>query len=189
MARLRTFVAVDLGKIQKDRCVSMQEALSLEGIPVSWVDRNNLHVTLLFLGEIEYLEIPTVCQLVNTVAAEHAPFDLELRGIGGFPGLHRPRTIFASVERGQQELSFLHTEIETKLMEAVRYRRENRPYVPHVTLGRPRVEENSPLSALLLKYSNWHGGSHRVTEIQVLSSQLTQDGPIYSVLSRGKLKG
>ena len=141
MARLRTFLAVGLGKSQRDRCVALQENLAQAGTPVNWVERDNLHVTLLFLGEIDEREIPVVCQAVATVAAGHAPFSLELEGVSGFPTPERPRTLYVNVSTGSDELTALYTDLEAKLVEVIRYRRETRPYVPHVTLGRPRRDE------------------------------------------------
>ena len=70
------------------------------------------------------------------------------------------------------------------------YRREERQYTPHVTLG--RVKSDSPadaLAAVLAKKANWNAGSEvEVQEVLVMSSQLTRKGPEYTVLSRGKLR-
>jgi 2'-5' RNA ligase len=82
----------------------------------------------------------------------------------------------------------LHDTLEEGLLELGCYRREDRQFTPHVTLGRVKKEENTqPLAALLAKKSVFQAGSTTITSVQVMSSQLTPDGPIYSVLSRARL--
>ncbi|HVS38041.1 MAG TPA: 2'-5' RNA ligase family protein, partial [Gemmataceae bacterium] len=62
--RLRTFIAVDLGKPLRDRLVSLQESLARNGAAVKWVEVENLHVTMLFLGEVDERELPPLCRAV-----------------------------------------------------------------------------------------------------------------------------
>ena len=67
MARIRTFIAVDPGKAVRDRAVALQENLVRAGVEVKWVEPENLHVTLLFLGEVDDREVPAVCRRVADV--------------------------------------------------------------------------------------------------------------------------
>ena len=88
--RLRTFVAVDLGKPLRDRLVALQENLARGGAEVKWVEVENLHVTLLFLGEVDAREILDVCKAVRGVTENLPPFEMRVAGVGGFPNLRRP---------------------------------------------------------------------------------------------------
>ena len=82
----------------------------------------------------------------------------------------------------------LHDALEPPLMELGCYRREERKYTPHITLGRVKSDRSAePLAAALAKQTAWKGGEIGVREIQVMSSELTPKGPIYAVLSRCKL--
>src|SRR5262249_22985293 len=93
------------------------------------------------------------------------------------------------VGEGAQELCALHDGLERPLLELGCYRREERKYKPHITLGRVRSERaTGKLADALTKQSGWQGGQIQVSEILVLSSQLTPKGPVYSVLSRAKQK-
>jgi len=196
MARLRTFIAVELARPQKDRLLAVQEYLTATlaspprkgGQGVKWVEEENLHVTLLFLGEVDDRELVRVCQAVSGCCAEHACFTLTLSGISGFPNPRRPRVIYAGIEEGAEELKALHADLEPPLLELGCYRREDRPYTPHVTLGRARSEGGGDtLATALARYSDWQGGTTDVRQVLVMSSELTRDGPSYTVLSRGKL--
>ncbi len=188
--RLRTFIAVDLGKPLRDRLVSLQESLARSGAAVKWVEVENLHVTLLFLGEVDERELPPLCRAVSVVCGRHDRFDLSVQTVGCFPNPRRPRVVWAGVGLGGPELITLHDALEPPLQELGCYRREERQYTPHITLGRVK-SDSSPdeLAAALVKKAKWNAGSEiEVQEVVVMSSQLTKQGPEYTVLSRGKLR-
>lgn len=189
MARLRTFIAVDLGQKLRDRCIAMQENLARLGADLKWVEPNNLHVTLLFLGEVDERAVPEVCAAAAAVGAQHDPFTLSVEKVGCFGSPRRPRTLWAGVGEGAAELIALHDALEPPLLELGCYRREERPFTPHITLGRAKGDDPSEkLAAALKKYAAWNAGEVEVREVLVLSSELTRNGPIYSVLSRARLR-
>jgi RNA 2',3'-cyclic 3'-phosphodiesterase len=190
MARLRTFIAVDLGKALRDRCVSLQENLIRAGTDVKWVEPDNLHLTLLFLGEVNDREVPAMCAAVGEVCARHGPFTLTVEGAGCFPNPRRPRVVWVGIGEGTQELVALHDALEGPLLDLGCYRREERQYTPHVTLGRVKSERPTDrLAAALAKLAGWKGGQVAVREVLVMSSELKPEGPIYTVLSRARLRG
>src|SRR5205085_12596410 len=78
MARLRTFVAVDLGDAIRARCVALQEKLARAADGVKWVGPENLHVTLLFLGEVVDRDVPAVISAVAEAAGQHDAFALSV---------------------------------------------------------------------------------------------------------------
>jgi 2'-5' RNA ligase len=187
MARIRTFIAVDLGKAIRDRAVALQEQLARTGTEVKWVEPENIHVTLLFLGEVQDREVPRVCQIVADGAREQPAFVLSVEGVGCFPNPRRPRVIWVGVGEGTQPLCALHDALEGPLQE-LGYRREERRYTPHVTLGRVKSERPmEQLGAALAAHAGWKGGETAVRELLVMSSQLTPKGPVYTALSRPKL--
>jgi 2'-5' RNA ligase len=189
MGRIRTFIAVDPGKELRSRCIVLQETLARAGADVKWVGPDNLHVTLLFLGEVADRTVPAVCRTVALVAGRHEGFSLDVHTVGCFPNPRRPRVVWAGIGAGAQELVALHDALEPPLMELGCYRREERQFTPHITLGRVRGEQSiEGLAAALARKADWHAGSVDVRELLVLSSELMSDGPVYTVLGRGKLR-
>ena len=184
--KLRTFIAVPLDEALRRRIVALQEELA--GGDVKWVEPENLHVTLLFLGEVDALEVVEICRAVHQVAESTAPFALTAAGVGAFPNLRRPRTLWVGVEEGRAELVRLHDSLEEVLLELGAYRREEREYTPHVTLGRVNGDAPPALRESLKRESDWHGGTLAVSEVHVMSSELTPDGPRYNVVSRERLR-
>src|SRR5687767_7627551 len=112
MSRLRTFIAVELEKGIRSRCLTLQETLARSAEDVKWVEAENLHVTLLFLGEVDERDLPAVCQVVGAACAEISPFTMSIEGVGCFPNLRRPRTLWVGVGRGTQDLVALHDALE-----------------------------------------------------------------------------
>jgi 2'-5' RNA ligase len=190
MARLRTFIAVGIDKAIRDRIVVLQEALARTGADVKWVEPDNIHVTLLFLGEVEDRTVPAVCRVVAEVSAGLAPFEIAVEGAGCFPSARRPKTLWVGVGDGRQELVALHDALEPPLLDLGCYRREDRAYTPHLTLGRVKGEAGgAELATALARRSGWQGGHVKVREVLVMSSELRAEGPTYTVLSRGQLGG
>ena len=190
MARLRTFIAVDPGKTVRDRLIALQEVLARTGAAVKWVEPENLHFTLLFLGEVDDREVPDVCRVVAEGCQAHAAFPLGVERVGCFGNVRRPRTVWVGTGQGTQELVALHDALEPPLLDLGCYRREERQYTPHLTLGRVKTDRpNDKLAAALTKQAGWQGGEAQVREVLVMSSELTPDGPLYTVLSRAKLSG
>jgi 2'-5' RNA ligase len=190
MARLRTFIAVAIDKATRDRAVTLQEALGRAGADVKWIEPENMHLTLLFLGEVEDRTLPAVCRVAADVAAGLAPFEMSVEGAGCFPNARRPKTLWVGVGEGRQELVALHDALEPPLLDLGCYRREERQYTPHLTLGRVKGEAGADqLATALARRSDWQGGQVRVREVLVMSSELRPDGPTYTVLGRGKLGG
>jgi len=188
MARLRTFIAVAIDKTIRDRAVALQEALGRAGADVKWVEPENLHVTLLFLGEVEDRALPAVCRVVADVTAEIAPFEMSIAGAGCFPNPRRPRTLWVGIGDGLQALVALHDALEPPLLDLGCYRREERSYTPHLTLGRVKGETGADqLASALARRADWQGGHVRVTEVLIMSSELRPAGPTYTILGRGKL--
>jgi 2'-5' RNA ligase len=187
MARLRTFIAVELAKPIRDRVIALQEKLAGTGTEVKWVEPENLHVTLLFLGEVEDREVPDVCRLTADCVRKHAPFTMTVEAVGCFPNPRRPRILWVGVGQGADELCAIHDELEASF-DSMGVRREERRFTPHITLG--RVKSDRPLddlSAVLTKQAAWKAGESPVREIHVMSSRLGSHGPKYTVLSRAPL--
>lgn len=188
MSRIRTFLAVEIPDGLRSRLVALQESLAKAGGDVRWAAPATLHVTMLFLGDVEDRELHTVCRAVAAVCAKHRPFPMTVEGVGCFPSPRRPRTIWAGVTEGAEQLRALHDALEVPLVEKGLYRREDRAFTPHLTIGRVRGEQDSDrIAAALAKHATWSGGGCEVGEVLVMASDLKPSGPVYSVMSTAAL--
>jgi 2'-5' RNA ligase len=186
--RLRTFIAIDPGKAIRDRLIALQEILARSGNEVKWVEKDNLHVTLLFLGEVDEREVVAVCQVVGNEVSKHQAFAMDVESAGCFPNPRRPRVLWVGVGEGAEPVRAVHDALEGPLLELGCYRREERRFTPHITLGRVKSDRPTDLLAqALARQSTFKAGTTQVQEIRVMSSELTSQGPVYTVLSRAKL--
>ncbi len=187
--RIRTFIALQLTPNIRQRLVAWQDKLAAAIPEVKWVEPENLHVTLLFLGEVPDREVAEVCQRVEEAVAEVAPFSVMVEGLGCFPEPRRPRVLWAGITTGSEQLQQVHALIE-KPLHYLGFRREERRYVPHITLGRLKADREVPrLPELLREYRSCRGGEMLASEICIMASQLERSGPIYTVMGRARFRG
>ena len=190
MPRTRTFIAVEIGPEIRASAVALQDALAKTGAEVKWATPESMHITLLFLGEVDDRELPAVCRAVQQVAATEPPFLMRVSGVGAFPTPRRPKILWAGITDGAAELKRLYNKLEAKLLDLGCYRKEERGYTPHLTLGRVKGEgDGFTIAKELPKRLSWDGGRTTVDEVLVFGSVLEKDGPVHTVLGRGELSG
>lgn len=106
------------------------------GGAVKWVARENLHVTLRFLGEVADADVPAVMAALAPQLAD-APFDMALGGGGCFPPVGAPRVVWLGVSAGAETIRRIYVELDRRVTD-FDVEREARAYTPHLTLGRVR---------------------------------------------------
>lgn len=188
---VRTFVAVEMSPEVRAKAHQLIARLAATSAKVKWVDPRDMHLTLKFLGDVDMLEIPRVCQAVEAAVRDLPPFDVQVQGAGAFPEPSRPRTLWLGVRQGAEELAILHDCLEQALA-PLGFRREPRRFHPHLTLGRVRSVPPGgagDLAGLLAQHRDDFAGASDVSEVVVYSSELRRDGPKYEVLSTAELLG
>lgn len=186
--RLRTFLAVDVSDPARAALHALRQRLTPRLPGANWVPRENYHVTLLFLGEVDARETPAVCRAASAVTRAREPFRLGTGGLGCFPNAKKPRTLWAGVTAGSSELRALHAGLEAAMLDLGCYRREERSYEPHLTLARfdtPSAE--GVVEEVMSEHATWSAGDTGVTEVLILTSDLTRKAPVYSPIGRAHL--
>jgi 2'-5' RNA ligase len=188
MARIRSFIGVEVGDEIRRKAVALQQQLARTGAGVKWVEPDNLHITLLFLGEVEDRDLPKLCKVIENTARKGSAFPLRVSGVGAFPTLRRPKVLWGGVSDGAEPLRELYSQLETKLLDLGLYHREERGYAPHLTLGRTRSDDDGQrLAPELAQLLAWDGGRTTIGEVLLFSSEMGRHGPEYAVLARGGL--
>lgn len=176
---MRAFVALEIiNSGVLDSLVTVQEQLAATGADLKPVERENIHFTVKFLGEIsqsESLRVDASLKALNLKGGT-----VEVRGVGAFPSNLRPSVIWAGVA---PEHEAIIVPIAQSVLSALRdYGEEDRrPFRPHATLARVRSRRGSRELADCLR--NNGGRSFGVTPLRTLklkSSLLTPRGPVYS---------
>ncbi len=188
--RHRIFIAVNLPEDIKTQLSSYQSMWP--GLPVRWVKKDNLHITLIFLGYLTDEEIVETCKIVSETTSKHPSFSINLKRICyGPPKKLPPRMVWLEGEKSE-ELGKIQSDLESSLLFSPNssFRKaEDRPYTPHITLGRIRAWEFRQIEPEERPEVNEEINlSFEVNSIEVMESQLKRGGPEYSVLESCLLK-
>jgi 2'-5' RNA ligase len=167
---IRLFVSAGLSEELRSEIEARLKSLRPVFPGISWVRRETLHFTLAFLGSIDEARISEVIQTCCQAAGQHAAFPLSLGGFGAFPPRGRPRVFWLGTQEGGNELIAL---------QALGLALEDRPFIPHLTLGRVKDP-----SARLPEKSIWSTSlkGMQVSHIEVMRSDLKASGAEYTVM-------
>ena len=176
MDKIRTFIAVDLpqdAKLEVDRLTS---SFRNEGRGVKWVNAENLHITLRFLGDIDQESVPKLAENIKTNIYGFGKFDLSLSGLGGFPNLKMPRVIWVDTDIGKDKLRDLATAVEMACIES-KFGRSDKRFMAHLTIG--RVKNPSGIDNVLKKIrkTTFGAGPFNITGVTIFKSDLSPAGP------------
>ncbi len=172
---MRTFVAVEItdqGILSSIK--NLQSNLRIEAKPV---ELQNMHFTLLFLGEISEDMAQRVQNELKTIQFDS--FDISFEGVGAFPKPKFPRVVWIGVKNGANQLMELAKIVEEKLSPLGF--KSDKEFKPHITTFRLK-NKIGDITDELSKYSNEKFGSQKISEIKFKKSVLTPSGPIYSDL-------
>jgi 2'-5' RNA ligase len=190
MSTLRTFVAVEISPEVRGRVADLIKQLKTSGADFKWVESQNLHFTLNFLGDVDERQIHEVCVAVTDAVATIEPFDITCQGAGAFPHGENPRVVWVGVEEGSEQMCALQAATEEALA-ALGFKREQRRFRPHLTIGRVRrgAGRLRELTEQLEKHADFAAGVTIVDEAVVFSSRLERAGPVYEPLATPALGG
>ena len=177
----RIFIAINLPENIKKQLADFQ--LKWPELPCRWTKRENIHITLAFLGYLTDEGLLEICKIAKEVASRHEPFFINLNKIIYGPPKQPPRMIWTEGEENE-ELGRLQTDLENSLQGLPFGReKESRPYAPHITLGRLRQWEFRTIESEERPEVNEEISlNFEVKSIDVMESQLRRGGPEYSVL-------
>ncbi|MBI3116099.1 MAG: RNA 2',3'-cyclic phosphodiesterase [Thaumarchaeota archaeon] len=176
---MRAFLSLDIENEEVLReMVDAQGELARTGADLKLVERQNLHFTVKFFGEIPDSRIEEVDKRIKSVELKQA--DVRVAGVGAFPDLRRPRVVWAGV--ASQDVTSV-TNIAVAVIKAVEGigQPEDHTYHPHITLARIRSERNKQeLVGYLERNRERMFGASRLRTLKLKSSTLTPRGPTYS---------
>jgi 2'-5' RNA ligase len=188
---MRTFIAIDLNNENKALLAKLQAELKHAQADIKWVDPDNIHLTLKFLGEVTEEYIGKVKESLDKATAGSKPFELSLSGIGAFPNLNYARVIWVGVEKGKKETEEIAKKIEEALC-GLGFPKEGRPFAAHLTIGRVRSGKNkealrdkiTDCPCLAGRQGLLIADCQKVSSITLYQSQLTPQGPFYTPLHK-----
>jgi len=186
METTRAFIAINLSSEIHHNLEQVIRELreNMDRIPIRWIPVKNIHLTIKFLGEVSATNLSTITEILQSVAINHSCFEIRVGELGAFPSIHRPRVIWVGVE-APSELKSLHKDIEIETA-SLGYEPENRPFSPHLTLGRAskniKPSDHRRISEVLGQSRIGFFGNMLVRSIYLYRSDLQPGGAIYTQL-------
>ncbi len=141
-----------------------------------WIDRQNHHLTLRFIGEVDGRLELEIRSALNALRSK--PFEVTLKGIGRF-GTRRPRALWAGVEANRHlvDLQLSHE----RLCQTLGLPPETRNFMPHVTLARLRDTRLNDVECYMQSHSLYRSQPFPVNRIVLYSSKPSRGGGPYAV--------
>ncbi|OGZ69584.1 MAG: 2'-5' RNA ligase [Candidatus Staskawiczbacteria bacterium RIFCSPHIGHO2_02_FULL_42_22] len=179
--RRRIFIAINLPQEYKKRLISFEKKWA--DVPAKWTPQENLHITVVFLGDITDVELGQVCLATKKVAENQEGFNIDLNKIAYGPEEKiPPRYIWAGGEKSEP-MHTLKEELENEISEIVNLKPDKNTFTPHITLARINewqwrqieLEERPEVNEII-------DMTFPVESIEVMESELTKQGPRYTVI-------
>jgi len=191
METIRAFIAIELPAELRQQLAQLQARLKTDSQPrIKWVNPNGIHLTLKFLGNINPAVIKPITEAMTDAAKKIPSFALDVQQLGVFPNQKRVQVVWLGLGGEIERLSQLQQFIETNLAR-LDFAPEQRSFKPHLTIARLGDEalpdERQRLGELISGTRFETSQLIRVDSINLIRSQLTREGAIYSRISSAEL--
>jgi RNA 2',3'-cyclic 3'-phosphodiesterase len=168
---MRLFIGIPLENKAQEQLTGLYKEFN----GIKTVKKEYLHITMQFLGDLDEWEVEPISKALERACEGFKEFGISSTRISAFPNAHRAKAVWANVDKGSGPVKKLFKEIE-KALAGIKYEKEERAYIPHVTLGRSKQGVDVTKQALELKFDIQ---SH-VGKVALFSSVLGDDGPVYT---------
>ena len=184
LEKVRSFIAINLNPEIKEYLISLQDNLNVPETKIKWVEKNNLHLTMKFLGYISLEQMELIKSELKEIANRYNPFIIKLSSnIGIFPTYKMPRIIWVGIKEGVNQLEELYNSMETMLCKKG-FSRENKDFSGHITIGRVKFIRDKTNFVQILKRIEVNNFTQEVSSIDLMESKLTPNGPIYNIAAK-----
>jgi 2'-5' RNA ligase len=153
---------------------------------ITWVNPDNMHITLKFFGETEEEQIPAIIERLKEITEDHWAFDFNLIGVGVFGSRYKPRVVWIGIEKNMDFIKLGQHILDE--MEPLGFVKDRQNFVPHLTLGRIKyVDDKNRFFELIKSYREVPVSTEKVKEIILYESLLSRSGPTYKIVDTFQL--
>ncbi|MDD5686683.1 MAG: RNA 2',3'-cyclic phosphodiesterase [Elusimicrobia bacterium] len=184
---MRLFIAVNIKEENKKEVLKIQSTFKESFFDIKWVESENLHLTLKFLGEIAEEKVNPLKEKIKQLVSGIKKFEIDFCRTGVFPNIEFPRVLWIGVEKGETELKNLSQNIETSL-EEIGFEKEKKLFSVHLTIGRFRSGKNKEKLKDIIKKVSVEKYEDIVESVFLIRSTLTANGPVYNIIEEFQLR-
>lgn len=192
MNTVRAFIAIELDRQLCAKLGDLQDRLRADVPPglVRWVRPEGIHLTLKFLGDVPAEKVSEIARAVQQACEKHVSFECTVSGLGCFPDAVRPRVIWVGIQEPGGTLLALQRDVD-RALSALGFEPEQRPFHPHLTLGRVKSHDREAVAALgeYVSRARVNVGSIQASAVHLMRSDLLPGGAVYTTLAVSDLGG
>jgi 2'-5' RNA ligase len=180
---MRLFVAIEIPEEIREKLWKAARDFGMKGVILS--NKDQYHITLQFLGEMEESRLPVIKEALSTINCK--AFKIKISGISSFdPTL---RVLFADIKEGSEELKSIYAGIDSEFTKrGISYEKEN-SFKPHLTLARVKfLKDKTLLLPIMSKYSSYEFGKFHARSMILKVSKPSTSGYAYEDLYEVKLQ-
>ena len=179
---IRAFIAVPLNPTLRQVIVKAQTALKPLDMDVKWVEPDNIHLTLKFLGDIVPKDVTQIKTAMSDLYKNVKAVKTRVQVLGAFPDSRHPRVIWMSLDDTHSQIAGLALLLKNGLAK-IGHPKDSRTFKAHITLGRVRSPKNtSTFTRVIHDYRLDKDREELLNRIILFKSTLTPHGPIYEPL-------
>ena len=187
---IRSFLAFELPVDIKRIIMAVSEDLRRLSLNVRWVNVTNIHLTVVFMGDVQEGQIGPIQEIVKDICKGYGPFSIAIKGIGLFGGRRNPRVLWIGLDGAIDRMACFRDDLQEGL-KSFGIKEEKRRFKPHLTLGRFRkgARAGTHLDDLLSRYHDLTSPDCIIEELVLFKSDLKPGGAVYSKLNGWALTG
>ena len=178
---MRTFISLEPPKEIRDYLFEIQKKLKSSSAKIKWIAKKHLHLTLLFIGEIDETKLQQIKEILSKI--KYKKFELNLDKIGVFPDEKNVRIIWIGLNPKNKVIE-LQQKIDSELLDLIK---KDKEFKAHLTLGRVKLIKNKEKFKEKLNL-DIEKKKFEVIEFKLIKSELTKDGPKYTDLEVYELR-
>lgn len=150
---------------------------------VKFVKKENLHITMQFLGDLEETLLEAVKEAIDKACEGFNEFEISNTRISAFPSVRKAKAVWVNVDKGAGAVKKLFRNIE-KCIEGIKYEREERAFIPHVTIAKSKQGVDISKQAAEMKFDF----ISMARKVVLYKSDLEPSGPVYTKIYERSLE-
>jgi len=185
---MRAFIAIEIPDGVKEAIAAVQARVRSAAVVASWPRPEGIHLTLKFLGEVHEVRVPQIMRALTLALSDRERFRLGLEGVGTFPNPAAARVVWLGIVGEVGKLVALQAVVD-QVMVGLGVARDDRPYTPHLTIGRIKhIRSRDAWLKGLAGSTNFELPGFDVASIRLMRSELMPTGAKYHELGKVALK-
>ncbi len=181
--KTRAFLAIEPPSEIRKEIANIQNRLKRScPFDVRWVKPEGIHLTLKFFGDISEADIAAISGVAERNARTAAPLHFEVKNLGVFPSVKRPRVVWIGLAGDTSSLLDLQNKLEQGFY-GCGFPKEERPFRPHLTMGRIKTPKASGDPEKFIQRDDCDAGNFTAFGLSLIKSDLTPQGAVYTKLA------